>query len=73
MDNIAKVLSYCKKHGSITVRQAAVELEINSPTKVISNMRHSDKYIVTEEDEVRVNKEGQTKRYKRYYSEEVER
>ena len=39
MSNTEKVLNYIKQHGSITVRQAAVELEINSPTKTISNIR----------------------------------
>lgn len=69
--NNAMVLAYCKKHGSITVRDAAVKLEINSPTKVISNMRHSDQYIVTDITETRVNKDGKTKRYKRYFIQEV--
>ena len=69
--NNAMVLAYCKKPGSITVRDAAVKLEINSPTKVISNMRHSDQYIVTDITETRVNKDGKTKRYKRYFIQEV--
>lgn len=69
--NNAMVLAYCKKHGSITVRDAAVKPEINSPTKVISNMRHSDQYIVTDITETRVNKDGKTKRYKRYFIQEV--
>ena len=67
----AKVLAYCNQHGSITVREAAVKLEINSPTKVISNMRHSDKYVVTDITETRVNEKGETKRYKRYFIKEV--
>lgn len=71
MQNIPKVLAYCKKYGSITVREASVKLNINSPTKVFSVMRHSPKYIVTEQDEVNVNKEGETKRYKRYFIEEA--
>ena len=65
--HISKVLAYCNQHGSITVRDAAVKLNINSPTKVISNMRLSDKYVVTDVDETRVNKDGETKRYKRYF------
>jgi hypothetical protein len=69
--NNKMVLTYCKQHGSITVRDAAVKLEINSPTKVISNMRHSDQYIVTDITETRVNKDGETKRYKRYFIREV--
>lgn len=69
--NNAKVLAYCNQYGSITVREAAVNLEINSPTKVISNMRHSDNYIVTDITETRVNDKGETKRYKRYFIKEV--
>ena len=49
--HIAKVLSYCKEHGSITVREAAVKLDINSPTKVISNMRLSGLYDVRDIEE----------------------
>jgi hypothetical protein len=45
MTHVAKVLAYCAAHGSITVRDA-YKLDINSPTKVISNMRKSSKYDV---------------------------
>ena len=69
--NNAKVLAFCKQHGSITVRDAAVKLEINSPTKVISNMRRSGEYVVTDVPETRVNDKGETKRYKRYFIQEV--
>ena len=69
--NNAKVLTFCKQHGSITVRDAAVKLEINSPTKVISNMRRSGDYVVTDVTETRVNEKGETKRYKRYFIQEV--
>ena len=31
-----KILQYCAEHGSITVRDAVVKLNINSPTKRIS-------------------------------------
>lgn len=67
----AKVLAYCNQHGSITVRDAAVKLNINSPTKVISNMRLSDRYDVQSIEETRVNDDGETKRYKRYFIKEV--
>lgn len=70
--HIAKVLAYCKQHGSITVRDAAVVLDINSPTKVISNMRKSDKYDVSDIQEERVDGSGVTKRYKRYFIRAVE-
>lgn len=70
--HIAKVLSYCKKHGSITVRDAAVKLEINSPTKVISNMRLSGLYDVQSIDEARTKEDGSTVKYKRYFIKELE-
>lgn len=71
MTHIAKVLAYCAMHGSITVRDA-YKLDINSPTKVISNMRKSPKFDVKDIEETRVNKSGETKRYKRYFIKEVE-
>jgi hypothetical protein len=71
MAHIAKVLAYCAANGSITVRDA-YKLDINSPTKVISNMRKSPKYVVQDVQETRVNSSGETKRYKRYFIKEVE-
>lgn len=68
----AKILSYCKEHGSITVRDMTVELEINSPRKVVSDMRHSPLYDVQDITESRVNKAGETKTYKRYFIRAVE-
>lgn len=66
MTHNEKVLAYCKEHGSITVRDA-YKLDINSPTKVISNMRKSPMYDVQDIEETRINKSGETKRYKRYF------
>lgn len=71
MAHIAKVLAYCAAHGSITFRDA-YKLDINSPTKVISNMRKSPKYDVQDIQETRVNSSGETKRYKRYFIKEVD-
>jgi hypothetical protein len=67
----AKVLAYCKQYGSITVRDA-YKLDINSPTKVISNMRLSGKYDVSDIEESRVNSNNETVRYKRYFIKECE-
>lgn len=39
MTHETKVMRYIAEHGSITVRQAMVDLWINSPTKVFSEMR----------------------------------
>lgn len=37
--NYVKVLEYCAKHGSITAREAFIHLGINSPRKVISDLK----------------------------------
>ena len=71
MTHNEKVLAYCKQHGSITVRDA-YKLDINSPTKVISNMRKSPNYDVQQMEETRVNNSGETKHYMRYYIKEVQ-
>lgn len=63
----AKILAYCKEHGSITVRDAFTKLNINSPTKRISEMRHSDLYDVQSIEETRVKDNGETVRYNRYF------
>ena len=61
-----KILAYCKEHGSITVRDAFTELNINSPTKRISELRQAG-YVVQTFDETRVKDNGETVRYKRYF------
>lgn len=66
----AKVLAYCKEHGSITVRDACVKLGINSPTKVISTMRLSGCFDVESVDESRSDDSGNTVYYKRYFIKE---
>ena len=66
-----KILAYCKEHGSITVRDAFTELNINSPTKRISELRQAG-YVVQTFDEARVKSNGETVRYKRYFIGEVE-
>jgi predicted ArsR family transcriptional regulator len=62
----AKILAYCAEHGSITVREATVKLDINSPTKRISEMVNGG-YDVQKEDEVRIKDNGRKVRYKRYF------
>lgn len=61
-----KILAYCAEHGSITVRDAFVKLNINSPTKRISEMRNGG-YDVQDIEEIRVKDSGETVRYKRYF------
>lgn len=67
-----KIIAYCKKYGSITIREAFTRLDINSPSKRISEMRNSPFYKVESVDESRTNRNGQTKRWKRYYIYELQ-
>ena len=63
----AKILAYCAEHGSITVRDAVVKLNINSPTKRISEMRTSGLYDVQDIKEMKMNEYNVPVRYKRYF------
>lgn len=62
----AKILAYCNEHGSITVRDAFNKLDINSPTKRISELRKAG-YDVKTVEESRVKDGGKTVRYTRYF------
>lgn len=62
----AKILAYCKEHGSITVRDAFTKLNINSPTKRISELRQAG-YGVETIEEVKTKENGETVRYNRYF------
>lgn len=66
----AKILAFCKEHGSITVRDALM-LDINSPRKIISDMRQKG-YDVQTVRETRVNSIGETVRFNRYFIKEGE-
>lgn len=61
-----KILNWCNEHGSITVRDAFVNLNINSPTKRISELRQAG-YGVKTVDEERVKDSGEIVRYTRYF------
>jgi hypothetical protein len=63
----ARVIAHCKEYGSITVREATVMLEINSPRKVISEIRQSGEYSVETVSESKVDQYGQRKRWNRYF------
>jgi predicted ArsR family transcriptional regulator len=69
----AKILSYCMAHGSITVRDACVKLDINSPTKRISEMRLSPDYDVQSIEETKIKDNGDIVRYKRYFIQRAEK
>jgi predicted ArsR family transcriptional regulator len=62
----AKILAYCNEHGSITVRDAFTKLNINSPTKRISELRQAG-YGVETIEETRTKENGETVRYNRYF------
>ncbi len=61
-----KILDYCAEHGSITIRDAFEKLNINSPTKRISELRRCG-YDVQSIMETRVNSDGNTVKFKRYF------
>lgn len=65
-----KILNYCEQHGSITIREAFTKLNINSPSKRISELRNSGKYTVDDIEESRTDQDGNTKRWKRYFIKE---
>lgn len=62
-----KIFAYCQEKGSITIREAFEKLNINSPSKRISEMRKSPDFLVESVNVVRIKDNGETKRYKRYY------
>lgn len=66
-----KILDYCKKYGGITIREAFTRLNINSPSKRISELRNSGKYKVECVDECKTDINGRKIRYKRYYINEL--
>ena len=67
-----KILAYCEQHGSITIREAFTKLDINSPSKRISELRNSGRYNVKSVDESRTDKNGNTTRWKRYFINELQ-
>lgn len=67
----AKILAYCKAHGSITVREAVIFCGINSPRKAISEMRRKG-YEVSTIREHRPKEDGSRVYYNRYFIKERE-
>ena len=66
----AKIIQYCNQNGSITIRDAFTKLNINSPTKRISEIRSSGKYEVNSVDEIKTDSSGNRIRWKRYFIKE---
>ena len=63
-----KILDYCAEHGSITIRDAFEKLNINSPSKRISELRKSEVYTVDDITEYVRNGEGKIEsKFKRYF------
>lgn len=67
----AKIYAYCQANGSITIREAFTKLNINSPSKRISEMRHGG-YDVQSIEETREKADGDIVRYKRYFISKAE-
>lgn len=57
-----KIVEYCAEHGSITAREAFIQLNINSPRKVISDLRRKGYEVKVE----KMDNNGKTP-YNRYY------
>lgn len=70
MSQREKILDYCDRFGSITVREAFEKLFINSPTKRISELRQAG-YDVSFTTEIRTNQQGETVNFKRYFIKRV--
>ena len=66
-----KIIDYCNRYGSITIREAFTKLHINSPSKRISEIRNSGLYTVDAIEESRTAEDGSTTRWKRYFIREV--
>lgn len=63
-----KILGYCAEHGSITIREAFEKLNINSPSKRISELRNSADYVVDDITVYMLDGEGKVEtKFKRYF------
>lgn len=60
-----KVIDWLEEYDGSTVREMFIYLNINSPTKIISNLYKMG--LIDKVDCTRVNSEGKTVFFKRYY------
>lgn len=60
-----KILFLLESQGSATVREIFIKLNINSPTKRLSELRK--KGLIREEQDFSINTEGRKVYFKRYY------
>ncbi len=60
-----KILFLLESQGSATVREIFIKLNINSPTKRLSELRK--KGLIREEKDFSINTDGRKVHFKRYY------
>lgn len=60
-----KILFLLESQGSATVREIFIKLNINSPTKRLSELRQQG--LIREEPDFTINNEGRKVWFKRYY------
>ena len=63
-----KIIQYIRENGSATVRELFIYLNINSPTKRLSELRKLG--LIRDEEERKLKQDGTVVRFKRYYLEE---
>jgi len=63
-----KIVQYISENGSATVRELFIYLNINSPTKRLSELRKLG--LIRDEEERKLRQDGTVVRFKRYYLEE---
>jgi len=63
-----KIVQYIRENGSATVRELFIYLNINSPTKRLSELRKLG--LIRDEEERKLRQDGTVVRFKRYYLEE---
>jgi Mn-dependent DtxR family transcriptional regulator len=66
-----KIVQYIRENGSATVRELFIYLNINSPTKRLSELRKLG--LIRDEEERKLRQDGTVVRFKRYYLEESAR
>lgn len=63
-----RIIQYIRENGSATVRELFIYLNINSPTKRLSELRKLG--LIRDEEERKLKQDGTVVRFKRYYLEE---
>lgn len=63
-----RIIQYIRENGSATVRELFIYLNINSPTKRLSELRKLG--LIRGEEERKLRQDGTVVRFKRYYLEE---